>query len=252
MFFIISKLISFLISPFNIAILIIAGGIIIKRYRKKLLGTAILILILFSNPLLLRLTIQAWEDAPRPLPVQSAECRYVVVLGGMSSHHQPTGRVRFAQSADRLMQSMMICQQNTVEKLIISGGTANILLAQRPESDVLKEFLTQWHLPDSLLAIESRSRNTHENALYTSQLFDSLNIEKRIMLVTSAWHMPRAKRCFEKQGFHVTPIGADAMWPFEAITVGDVLIPSSGTLMSWDLLTKEWVGIIIYKLKGYI
>lgn len=252
MFFILSKLLSFLISPFNIAIIAMICGIIIKRHRRKMIGTAIAILLLFSNPMLLRLTIQMWENAPQPLPVHSSECKYVVVLGGMSSHHQPSNRVRFAQSADRLIQALMICQQNPVKKLIISGGSANLLLHQRPESEVIKEFITQWQIPDSLLAIESRSRNTHENALYTSQLFDSLKLDKRITLVTSAWHMPRAKRCFEKQGFKVTPFGADAMWPFEAITVGDILIPSSGTLMSWDLLTKEWMGIIFYKIRGYI
>lgn len=252
MFFIISKILSFLISPFIISLILFIIGVLFKRYRQIVITASVIILLVFSNPLLFRFTIQKWEQAPAALPVNSSQCKYIVVLGGMSSHYQPANRVQFAQSADRLMQAMMLTRQNEVEKLIISGGSANILLKQRPEGAVLKEFLTQWSLPDSILAIDSLSRNTYENALYTAQMFDSLKMEKNITLVTSAWHMPRAKRCFEKQGFKVSPVGADAMWPFESLTIGDVIIPSAAVLQKWDLLIKEWVGMTVYKIKGYI
>ncbi|MBN2744085.1 MAG: YdcF family protein [Marinilabiliaceae bacterium] len=252
MFFILSKLLAFLISPFNLSIIFIITSLIFKQYRKTIMTYGLSILMLFSNPFVFRCAIQAWEEAPQPLPTDLQTCRNVVVLGGMSSHHAPSNRIRFAQSADRLMQAIEMVKTNQSQHLIITGGSANIMLKQRPEAAALYDFLKNNWLADSLILIDTLSRNTHENALHTSHLFDDLKLEKEIVLVTSAWHMPRAKRCFEKEGFRVVPVGADFLSPLEKVTPGDILIPSAGILQNWDLLMKEWLGMAVYKLKGYI
>jgi uncharacterized SAM-binding protein YcdF (DUF218 family) len=252
MFYVLSKLLTFLLSPFNLAIFSALAALVFARYRKRLLILAFALLVVFSNPLLFRLTIGWWEKAPLPLPVNHPGCRNIVVLGGLSSQHEGSGRVRFSQSSDRLMQALLLSKQNPFEHLIISGGNASILFDRRPEGAYLKETLTTLGWPENQVLVDSLSRNTFENALNTRQLFVERGFPLEIALVTSAWHMPRARRCFEKQGFKVLPVEADYMRPMGRLSPAEIWIPSADTLSSWNGLFKEWIGLVYYFARGYI
>lgn len=252
MLFVLSKILSFLISPFNTAVIMVLCAILLPRFRKKLFIIAFTVFIVFSNPFLFRLAIGWWEDIPEALPRNSSEFKFVVVLGGISSQHESSQRVRFSQSSDRLMQALILSKQNRVEKLVISGGNASIIYHKRPEGAYLKEFLVAMDFDDEKILIDSLSRNTYENALFTRQLFQEAGLPLDIVLVTSAWHMPRAQRCFEKQGFTVRPLNSDFIRPIGKLTPGEIIIPSAGTLLAWDIIFKEWMGLLYYKVRGYI
>lgn len=219
---------------------------------RRLLIAAVAILLVFSNPVLLRWTVMAWEPIPIALPVNDSTVKKVVVLGGMSSVHPPSGRVRFGSSGDRLMQALLIVQNNPVEYLVISGGSASILTEERGEAAFLQEFLVAVGMENDRVVVDSLSRNTYENAVNIRQIFDDRGWTKEIVLVTSAWHMPRSLRVFEKQGFRVLPIGADPLYSFSPAVPADYFIPSSSVLTTWELLFKEWVGIGVYRLRGYL
>jgi uncharacterized SAM-binding protein YcdF (DUF218 family) len=252
MFFILSKVLTFLISPLNLVVLLLLAAIGMKLYRRKLLISALVVFLVFSNPFILRVTVMWWEDKPVSLPVNDSSVKNIVVLGGMSSFDEASDRVRFWQSGDRLMQALMIWQNNTAEYLIVSGGSASIVLDERGEGAFLQEFLVGMGVDFNAVLVDSLSRNTYENAVNTAFLFDSNNLSRDIVLVTSAWHMPRARRCFEKQGFRVVPVGADPLYPFLPMVPADYIIPSAGVLSTWELLLKEWVGLVVYWLRGYI
>lgn len=166
--------------------------------------------------------------------------------------HEESGRIRFSQSSDRLMQALMVAKQNPVEKIIISGGNASLIYDYRPESAYLADFLIDMGLEENILMVDSISRNTYENALQTRLIFEKEGLPLNICLVTSAWHMPRARRCFEKQGFKVTPVNTDFMRPMRRITPGEILVPSLGALSGWDILFREWFGLAYYRIRRYI
>lgn len=250
--YLLSKILAFAISPFNMAVLLIVIGLFFRKYRRKLLVLAFVVLLVFSNPLLFRLTIGWWEGTPDALPRNSPHCANIVVLGGMSAQHESSGRIRFFQSSDRLMQTLLLKGQNSVERIIVAGGNASIVLDKKPEAAYLKEFLVSLGINERQILTDTLSRNTFENALFTKRLFEADGLPKRITLVTSAWHMPRARRCFEKQGFRVNRVEADFMQPMNKLTPAEVWIPSAGTLAGWELLLKEWVGLVYYRLRGYI
>ncbi len=250
--YILSKILLFLVSPFSVAIIMALFAIFIRRFRKRFFLTSLIILAVFSNPFLFRLVIGCWEDLPEPLPVNNPKCHNIIVLGGISSHHQPSGRVKFSQSNDRLMQAILISKQNSVKNIVISGGNASYLYNYRPESSYLKELLIIMGINKDLILIDSLSRNTYENARYSLEIFERNNLPREIVLVTSAWHMPRAKRCFEKQGFKVNPVNTDFLRPMGKLKPEDLFIPSAGTLCGWDILFKEWVGIGVYLIRGYL
>ena len=107
-------------------------------------------------------------------------------------------------------------------------------------------------IPESDILIESKSRNTYENALYTKEFLDQENLQgQKLLLITSAFHIFRAEKCFKKVGLNVTPFSVD----FHARALffhPEDLIPSTGAIEDWQLLIKEWVSTIVYRLRGYI
>lgn len=251
MFFILSKLLTVLLSPFFMALLLTILSLLFAKYRRMFLLTSILIIMVFGNPMLFRTTIQWWENKPVNLPKNDVRIKKIVVLGGMSAQHEESQRIRFGQSGDRLMQALLLWQHNDAEALILSGGSASIMNKERGESAFLIEFLIDLGLESGSLFVDSLSRNTHENALHTAEIFRQNDWPLEIALVTSAWHMPRAQKCFEKQGFSVIAIGADPLYPFSDAVPTDWFMPSLSVLSSWELIIKEWVGFIVYKIRGY-
>jgi len=251
MFFVLSKVISFLVSPFFWIFILLLCAIFIHRWRLRMLVAATVLLFVLGNGALFSLCIRMWEPPIKPINNIDFKNRTVVVLGGYCSYSKATDRTRFNQSADRLMQGLMLWQRQDSSMLIISGGSANVLIKERPEGAVVFDALTQMHFDTQRIRVDSLSRNTYENAIETANIVSRDSLSKRIVLVTSAWHMPRAMRCFTKLGFDVEPLSTDPLTPVEILTFQDYLIPSLNTIQKWDSLLHEWCGMAIYKMKGY-
>ena len=254
MFFVLSKLVGFLANPFWWILLLIAAGWFFKtgKLKKRMYLGAFLVFLIFTNPLLFRLVSGLWEGDLQKAETMRGKSDVCVVLGGMSVYHEPTGRIRFTQSADRILQAVDLYEKGIVKKIVITGGTARLIRKNRPEAIHLKDFLVSIGIPDSLVLIDSLSRNTHENAVNTKELIEKNSWSKRIVLVTSAFHMKRAEGCFVKEGFTVYPYSADPLKGVGKMSVADFFLPSVGVLNNWNYLTHEWIGIIMYKLRGYM
>ena len=97
--------------------------------------------------------------------------------------------------------------------------------------------------------VESDSKNTAENARFSRSILQPLGIN-RILLVTHAWHMPRAAATFEKAGFTVFPAStmSNANRPFQVLD----LLPSAGGLLQSRTALHEWLGLLWYALLGRI
>lgn len=104
-------------------------------------------------------------------------------------------------------------------------------------------------MPRDRLILEERSRNTRENARFSAELANPKPGE-RWLLVTSAWHMPRAVGCFRRAGFPVTayPVDYRTAGPRDATRFNTF---ASDGLLEFDLAVKEWIGLVAYKLAGY-
>ncbi|RYG16752.1 MAG: YdcF family protein, partial [Chitinophagaceae bacterium] len=104
------------------------------------------------------------------------------------------------------------------------------------------------HIPDSVIIIEKESRNTKENFKYAIGILKGLNKpDAKILVITSAWHIPRTKLLAEKQGMkNVVYYPTNSLkdnYSFE-----DYLLPQAKAIMGWELLIKEWVGYLTTKL----
>ncbi|HEY9296971.1 MAG TPA: YdcF family protein [Phormidium sp.] len=102
------------------------------------------------------------------------------------------------------------------------------------------------------------SLNTHENAVNVRKILDSQGIERRVLLVTSAIHMPRSLAIFKRQGINAIAAPTDFITieqePEEITWQGTLLniIPDAGRLAYTTRALKEYVGILIYRLRGWL
>ncbi|MGB4399127.1 MAG: YdcF family protein, partial [Daejeonella sp.] len=109
-------------------------------------------------------------------------------------------RVFFGKGADRVVHAIQLYKAGKIKRIIISGGSGALVGKKVPEAEHLKKVFLFSGVPDSVLYIESESRNTVENARFSKRLIDSLQLQPKFLLVTSAFHMPRAMGCFQKAG----------------------------------------------------
>ncbi|MEQ8584368.1 MAG: YdcF family protein [Marinoscillum sp.] len=255
MFFIASKVLFFLISPLSwiITLLIFAVFSRKDKLKKYALWASCLLLLIFTNPMLSNYAMVQWEYAATPKD-QLPYVETAVVLGGMlETGKEPTDQYHFNGSADRINEALLLYKEGIVQRLILSGGSGSLMDQTLREAHFLGTYsqtLTGAYSQEIIL--EANSRNTYENAIETARILDSLDLkEQKVLLITSASHMARALRCFKKQGILVIPFAVDFRgqqgdWnPFW-------ILPSYASLEDWNILIKEWVGLLTYRLTGYI
>lgn len=133
----------------------------------------------------------------------------VVMLGGMiDANSLRGGRPEFGGAVDRLTASLEIVFRKKADVVLISGGSGLMLQGGLREGDVLRNYLAAQGFPAEKILSEAVSRNTRENAVESGKIISARRLQK-IVLVTSAFHMPRAVACFRKAGIEVIPYPVD-------------------------------------------
>lgn len=252
MYFIISKILNFLVSPFLWLALCVIIALLYRRQKRRrfFLQTSIIILLLFSNTAIFEAVIKKWEIPPIKYEQMEKTYDYVIVLGGGAQFSERINRVVFNTSADRLFQAVRLYKKAYANKIVLSGGSGRLLEQEHKESEYVKEYLMELGIPAMDIIIESDSRNTKENAENTATLIES---DASCLLVTSAWHMRRAKKCFEKAGIQCDPFSTDSMMDqSNSFNIKRFIIPSVETMSAWNMLMKEVLGTIVYRFKGWV
>ena len=255
MFFVLSKVFSFLIKPISwvFALLLFALFTRDPRKRRNRLVWVIVMMYFFSNPIPYGYVIRAWEERPVE-KAQLGKYEAVIVLGGLSGYDKGLKRIIFGQGSDRLFQAYELYKQGYAKRLLMTGGSGLVLSQDMKEGTFVRDYLLGIGMNKKDLLIESESRNTRENALLTKELLDAEGIQGKFLLVTSAFHMRRAKGCFDKAGIDVDiyPTDRHGRDPGKYSLSPDIIFPNAGVLTAWNHLIREWVGYCVYKVKGYV
>jgi uncharacterized SAM-binding protein YcdF (DUF218 family) len=242
MYYLLSKALLFLITPLDwiIFLLLMAAFTNRKMLRKRCSIAAVILLVVFSNGWLANWFTHTWEWKPVTLP-PSAHFSSCIVLGGFTSQVSPSDG-RFSAAADRFIQGMRLQTMGTVTHILISGGNGNFNPGTYSEATWAKAQLRQLNIPDRVILIENRSRNTLENAQYSAEVLKKSGLKPPFVLVTSAFHMRRAMMIFKKTGLHVVPYPCNYFTgDVYAPTWGD-LIPNFESIPSWGYTLKEMFG----------
>ena len=173
-----------------------------------------------------------------------------IVLSGFMGRDKESGSLSFGEGADRLTEGLIQYRKGRIKTIVISGGSGSMLDDTR-ESTLAKAFLIEnCSVPDSVILIDTVSRNTYENAFETKKIMNSAGLRSAIM-ITSAWHMRRAEGCFKKVGLDVVVHPIDGMYHGQRFNPSDLIIPDTRNIVRWENLMHEIAGIIIYKFQGY-
>jgi uncharacterized SAM-binding protein YcdF (DUF218 family) len=256
MFFILSKLLSFLIQPTIWLIGLLTWAFFAKNPSKKrrILRGAFFFTVIFTNPFLMHQTYRIYETPMVPMSSLRDTFDVGIVLGGFSNFNINTDeRLNFNQAVNRLTDAIVLYKKRRVRKLLITGGDGNLIGEKSPEALKVEPFLLQMGVRQEDILLESSSRNTHENALLTKQLLDNQGLStSKLLLITSAFHMPRSMGCFKKVGLTVQPFPAHFMGEAPSLSANYWLKPDAQALYYWEVILKEWIGYVVYSLKGYI
>jgi uncharacterized SAM-binding protein YcdF (DUF218 family) len=255
MFFIVSKVISFLFTPIIWIMTLLLLGIFLKNKKKAkvFLICGMVMFYLMGNPFLFNEICRQWEiPAVHEDQFLQKDLDGVIILGGLSFWDNQLKRIQFSKSSDRLMQGLMLYKKGIGKKLIISGGSGSLTYPDDRESVFIKDYLVKIGLKSNEILIEKESKNTRENAVFTKALLDSCGMKGTFLLVTSGYHMKRSVACFEKAGMKVIPFSTDRYCGERKYNLDHLLIPNSGILLAWDTLMHEWIGYVTYKIAGYI
>lgn len=252
-----SKFLTGLIDPFNVALLLAVGALLCWKTRPvalRLLIASIVLLVVFACPETSLVLTRSLEDQYRDSDIaRIPEAQAIVLLGGTihmpSQQHRASGLI---ESSDRLLLAYRLYRAGKAPLVICSGGNNPLLgdTLQVSEARSMSGLLAEWGIPSRAIEVEEGSINTHENALFSYRLLSSRGIRK-IILVTSAMHMPRASAAFRKAGFEVVPAPADFRTGWGEPNLALLWLPGAGSLDHSQAALHEWLGLWIYRLRGW-
>jgi uncharacterized SAM-binding protein YcdF (DUF218 family) len=260
MFFYIAKAVWFVLQPSTLIALLIGYGAILiwtgwARWGRRFVSIgAILLLVVGLSPLGNVLILPLEDRFPRADLDQPPAPTGIIILGG--AEDRLVGSARKAptlnEAGERLLEGAILAHRFPEAKVAFSGGDAGILYKSDSEAEGAAALLTQLGVPRERLILETDARDTYENAVYLKKELTArgeLDLTKRWLLITSAYHMPRSMGAFRQAGFYVEP------WPVDYRTRGqeDLTRPFdkvSEGLRRVDTATREWVGMLAYWLTG--
>ena len=166
----------------------------------------------------------------------------IVMLGGGATLDtpNPSGRGNVSgDAANRLLTCLQLYHQLKVP-IVLSGG--QVFRTTGPEAEIAKATLLGIGVPSAKLIVENQSRNTTENAKFTKKILDQLGFHRPV-LVTSAFHMPRAVNEFTRAGVAVLPYPTGYRVNTRQEFEFRKLIPTAEALENTSLALKEYLGL---------
>lgn len=248
MYFILSKLLIYLIYPLTWIIVALISGLLIKnkKYARRFLLTGLILLLLFSNKFLLNQFAQHWDVYPDTVKTNGHYSCALVLGGFVSEDKTKTGYFNWA--SDRFIQAIELQESGRTDHLLFSGGDASLHPDGFIEGNWISSQLKDFHFPDSTILFETRSRNTIENIQFSKLILQEKHLPPPYILVTSAFHMRRALLICKKENLNVTAYPCNYFAGKNSISTDD-FIPSAETLYNWNIYIKELVGYAVTAIK---
>ncbi len=251
MFLLLSKTLDWLVSPLSWALCLLALALLFRKRPRRSLGlvaTAGAVLCLFASDPVAN-GLQRWVEAGAESTIRpGVTYDAVLVLGGIIDPQatERSGQVELSGAGERALLGFDLVRSGWAEHVVLSAGTLDPAPDAVPEATVLARQLELWGLDASRVVEEPRSRNTRENAVECARLARERGWT-RLVVVTSAAHLPRALGCFRALGLEPDAFPCD----HRATGKARGLAPRAGNLSaSADALRELW-GRVVYRVIGY-
>lgn len=263
MFLFLSKLLPLFLYPLGLACLLIIVAMVMWWRRSRWvpipMSLALVVLLLASNSWVANGLVRSleWQHLPpKTLPTADA----IVLLGGATkSAFPPRPGVDLSESGDRVLYAGQLYREGKAPVVISSGGRIAWRGGGPPESEDMAQILQTLGVPSSAILQDPTSLNTYQNAINVHEILKERGIN-RVLLVTSAMHMPRSLQIFQRQGIDAIPAPTDFLVSEQEIEEPNSsaqavllsLLPDSDRLDRTTKALKEYIGMVIYRLRGWI
>ncbi len=263
MFLFLSKLIPIFFYPLGVIclLLIVALGLlwIRSKWTPAVIGAALIILLVSGNSWTSHWLAQSleWQNIP-PGELPTADA-IVVLGGGTRSAAYPRPDVDFTDAGDRVWYGANLYHAGKAPKIIVSGGRIDWQGTGSPEAEDLTTLLVKMGVPQTDIILEGKSLNTRDNAVYVKEILQQYHF-KKILLVTSAMHMPRSMGIFKKLA--IEAIAAPTDYRISQLELDQpnlqtesailAVLPNEENLSLTTGALREYIGILVYKLKGWL
>lgn len=220
-----------------------------------LIRLATLLLWIAATPAFAQFLVSSWESPLKKRTDLPAVSDVAVVLGGLSDGANGNAEHwEFNRAAERITEAVSLWRAGRVKFLLITSGSGDLSFPGLVEAPGLAAWARDAGVPAEALVVEARSRNTHENSVFSLPLARARGW-KSVVLITSAVHMPRSEAIFRKDGWAsegrslVTwPVDTqreERAFPFNAV-------PEPSSLVTVQTVIKEAVGYAVYWIQGYL
>ena len=248
-----SKILPLALLPIGLSLILLLVGLI-GRWRWPVI-TAVVLLWLFSLGLVSQ-TLWRWLEAPwqRKPAAKAASADAIVVLSG--GRHPAPGAAKVSEwhDPDRFLAGLELYRQGKAPHLLFTGGASPFRPGQQPEGQHYLEEAQQLGIPAAAMQSTKPVVNTAEEAIAICKLLKSSDraaTSSRILLVTSAFHMRRAQRLFERQGLQVVPFPVDfqarGQWAGPIWRDPTQWLPTAGALDGSSRALRELLGRLVYR-----
>jgi uncharacterized SAM-binding protein YcdF (DUF218 family) len=254
-FYVLSKLLDIFLSPLTWAILLCLYGLRRTRVRRRAARwpvlSGLLVLYVFSIEPVANALVASLETPDTTTVRDGAIYDAVVLLGGIVddratwSHRQPA----YNDNIERLLTTYDFVRTGRAKVAVISGGAVDASRADVVEARVLGKQLVDWGIASDRVIVEDQARNTRENAVEVGKLARRFGWS-RILVVTSAMHMPRALDCFRAVSLDVDAMPVDYR-SFDPHRYATTWLPRATFLAESAAAVREIAGRAIYRLQGY-
>jgi uncharacterized SAM-binding protein YcdF (DUF218 family) len=242
------------LQPGNLLLLwLLVGFLLLLRGRRRgevaIAVASIGFLLLAVAPIGPAMMLVLEQRFPRPSTLPD-RIDGILVLGGAVDPRLSLsyGETVFGSSVGRVLAGVALARRHPEAKLALIGGEGDFFPVGFAESRATSSFVVEEGIPATRIILEEQSRSTHENAVYGKELIRPKPSEKWI-LVTSAYHMPRAIASFRAVDWEVIPYPVDfRVDPKTGLRANFNLLDG---LSAATLAGKEWAGLIAYRLLGW-
>jgi len=243
----IHKILPTFVLPLMMIIIVIFVGL--KRNNNKLIYLSIAVLYIISTPLISTLFFKLVEGSEYRIPANATDSAAAIVVLSGTLEINEVGDSTYVEwgDPDRFFGGIELFKAGKAQMLIFTGGKMPWDKVSKTEGKVLKEYAILNGIPPEKILVTIDVENTANEAVAVKEL---ISPNKRIILVTSAYHMFRAQLLFEKQGFKVISYKVDYKAAGDSKITFMSFMPNAGSLELTETGIREIIGRIFYIIKG--
>ena len=240
------KILPLIASPMFLVMVLITWGIVFRSRIASVLAVSILIICslpIFSNKLITYLENEYILSGASSAKTADA----IVVLSGMVRTINGKNGLSYewGEASDRIFAGIELIKKNKAPIMILTGGKLPWSVG-KPEGEYLRDVAIKYGVPNKNILLTENVKNTDQEAKAVGKLLNKTS--PKIILVTSAFHMPRAQKVFEAVGINIEPFAVDFLSGADKYTIMN-FIPSAGALNQTSFFIRELIGRLYYSLK---